>query len=120
MRPVQRDVNFLYNLYVEQFNETPFNPVLSSDGTLYALTDSNGFVKVYRLARSYDSLLQDERDAEATRQAQAPLSIGLAPTATQSFDYIGDVRPTLTPTVTPTATPAVFLALHPPRSLPSR
>jgi WD40 repeat protein len=95
--------DLLFNFYIDQFNEAPLNPVLSLDGTRYAVTDRNGFVTIYRLTRSYDQLVQDERDAAATRQAEAPRSIGLQPTATQPAAFIGGVRPTLTPTVTPTS-----------------
>ncbi|MCB9450242.1 MAG: PD40 domain-containing protein [Anaerolineaceae bacterium] len=102
VRPVRRDVNLLYNFYLDEFNEPPVNPVLSEDGTRYAVADRYGFVTIYRLSRSYDDLLQDEQIAEATRQAEEPRSIGLLPTATQPFNFIGEVRPTLTPTVTPT------------------
>ncbi|MBL8160871.1 MAG: PD40 domain-containing protein [Anaerolineae bacterium] len=105
VRTILPDVNLLYNYYVDQFNEPPTNPVISPDGTRLAVTDRNGFVTIYRMTRSYADLLQDVANAEATRQAEAPRSIGLAATATQPFSYIGEVRPTLTPTTTPTAPP---------------
>lgn len=105
VRPAQRDVNFLHKFYLDQFNEPPTNPVLSQDGTRYAVADRYGFVTIYQLTQRYDDLLREEQAAEATRQAQAPRSIGLLPTATQAFNFIGEVRPTLTPTVTPTPPP---------------
>lgn len=105
VRTTLPNVNLLYDYYVEQFNEPPTNPVISPDGTRFAVTDRNGFVTIYRLTRSYAELLQDAVDAQATRLAESPRSVGLAPTATQPYDYIGEVRPTLTPTFTPTAPP---------------
>jgi hypothetical protein len=115
VRRARPNPDLLFNFYTDQFNEAPLNPVISLDGTRYAVTDRNGFVTIYRLTRTYDQLVQDERYADATRQAQAPRSIGLAPTATQAYDFIGAVRPTLTPTITPTAPP---LAQATPAALP--
>lgn len=107
VRPQLPNVDLLYNFYFDQFNQNPESPVISPDGTRYAVRDFNGFVQIYRLTRSYAQLLQDERDAEATRQSEAPRSIGLVPTATQPYSFVGDVRPTLTPTITPTPPPLV-------------
>jgi WD40 repeat protein len=101
VRPPRPDANQLYGFYRDQFNADPLNPVISLDGSRYAVTNGNGFVSIYGLTRTYDQLLEAERLAEATRQADAPLSIGLAPTATQPYSFAGEVRPTLTPTVTP-------------------
>lgn len=105
VRPNPPDADLLYSFYVNQFNERPNNPVISPDGTRLAVKNRDGFITIYRLTRSYNDLLQYEINAQATRQAAAPRSIGLASTATPPFSYIGEVRPTLTPTITPTAPP---------------
>lgn len=101
------DLGIIHNLFYNQERYYPNNLVLSPDGTLLATTDSggNGFVMIYRMAKSYDTLLADEANAEATRQALLPHSIGLLPTATPPFSYDGEPRPTLTPTVTVTPPP---------------
>ncbi|MBI5670504.1 MAG: WD40 repeat domain-containing protein [Chloroflexi bacterium] len=103
------DMGLIQNLFYSQYRYYPDNPVLSPDGTLLAAFDTSGnrFVVVYRMAKSYDTLLAEEAAAEATRQANLPHSIGLLPTATPPFNYVGEPRPTLTPTVTLTPPPRV-------------
>jgi hypothetical protein len=103
LRPTAPDTSLLFNLYARQFNGAPTNPVLSPDGRLFAVTDPEGFVVIYRVSRTYGELLADETNAAATRAEGSVRSIGLLPTATQPFDFVGNVRPTLTPTITPTA-----------------
>lgn len=88
-----------------QYRVYPYNPVVSPDGRLMAAQDSSGFVTIYRLSRPVADLLVEEADAQATRAAQAPRSIGLALTATQPPQALGTPLPTLTPTVTLTPIP---------------
>jgi hypothetical protein len=80
-----RDLSIIYNLFVAAHNISPNNPVLSPDGALLATFDQNGFVTIYRLAKTYDQLMAEEADAQATLRAQEPSSIGLQPTPTPPF-----------------------------------
>jgi WD40 repeat protein len=100
-----RDIGIVVNLFTTILHFSPNSPVLSPDGTMLAAADQNGFVTLYHLTRSYDQLMADEANAAATRQAEAPRSLGLLPSPTPSFEYAGQGHPTLTPTVSPTAPP---------------
>lgn len=101
----ERDLSLITNLFQSMQRFFPQNPVLSPDGNLLATTNQNGFIVIYRLTKGYDTLVADEVNAAATRQAEAPRSIGLLPTSTPTFENAGGPRPTLTPTVTPTPPP---------------
>ena len=103
--PEVPDASLLYNFFANQFNRPPNNFQVSPDGQLAAELDPNGFVIIYRLSRSLDLLLADEANALATRQAENVRSIGLVPTSTESYQPLGEIRPTLTPTITPTPPP---------------
>lgn len=100
-----RDIQLIINFFRSEEGFFPNNAALSPDGTLFAVSDESGFIRIFRLTKSYDALMADEIAAAATRQANAPRSIGLLPTATESFNYAGQPRPTLTPTITPTPPP---------------
>jgi len=79
--------------------------VISPDGTKFATKNRFGHVLVFRLPRSYQELAADATATESIFVEQSARGISLQPTATQGFDYVGEVRPTLTPTITPTAPP---------------
>jgi WD40 repeat protein len=99
------NLNLILRDYRETFNRSLDSATLSPDGTLLAGRDQNGFVVVYRLEKPYNVVAGEATAvAQATRDA-APRSIGLLPTATQPFEYVGAINPTLTPTVTLTPPP---------------
>lgn len=100
-----RDIQLVVNLFRNEEGYFPNNVALSPDGTLLAVSDESGFIRIFRLTKSYDMLMADETAAVATRQSNQGRSIGLLPTATESFEYVGQPRPTLTPTITPTPPP---------------
>lgn len=105
VRTLKPDITIVNHFYQVQFQQPPMQAILSRDGWHYAAVDAHGFVTVYRLTQNANSLNRDEQLAVATRRAMEPRSLGLAPTATQPFNFIGGVRPTLTPTVMPTIPP---------------
>jgi len=90
-------------------NAYPESLVTSPDGRYAAVRAANGFVTVYRLARTVPELLQDEQNTLATRAAAEPRSLGLAPTPTQAPQELGDALPTVTPTMTLTPIPVTNL-----------
>ena len=98
-------IALLNTFFRDQYRVYPNNPVVSPDGRLMAAQDTDGFITIYRLTRTVPDLLGDEASAIATRAAEAPRSIGLAPTATLPPRALGTPMPTLTPTVTLTPIP---------------
>ena len=100
------DMNLILPLFYNERNFYPNQPVLSPDGTLLATTDNNGFVVIYRMAKSYERLAAEEAAALATRQAGEPPSIGLVPTATAPLAPAASLQPTMTPMITQTPPPA--------------
>ena len=98
-------VTLLSTAYYNQYNQFPQELVTSPDGQFAAARAANGFITVYRLARSVPELLQDEQNAVATRAAAEPRSLGLAPTPSLAPQELGDALPTLTPTMTLTPVP---------------
>ncbi len=78
---------------------------LSPDGNLLAMSNDFGFIDIYHLAIPYEGLVADRTATAAAEKADAPRSLALPATATQPYEYAGQVRPTLTPTVTPTPPP---------------
>lgn len=103
--PQPDPIALLNNFFRDQYRVYPNNPVVSPDGRLMAAQDADGYVTIYRLKRSVPELLGDEGSAVATRAADAPRSIGLAPTATLPPQALGTALPTLTPTMTVTPIP---------------
>jgi hypothetical protein len=101
------NLELLLHDYREIFNRSLDNATLSPDGTLLAGRDQNGFVVVYRLGKPYHLVAGEATAVAQATLAAAPRSIGLQPTSTQPFDYIGALNPTLTPTVTLTPPPPV-------------
>ncbi len=101
----RRDTQLIINLFSNEEGYFPNNAALSPDGTRLAVNDASGFIRIFRLTKPYDALVADEVAAVVTRQSSEARSIGLLPTATESFDYVGQPRPTLTPTITPTPPP---------------
>jgi WD40 repeat protein len=100
----QEQVNGLVNsFFYNQFGYTPYSYSVSPDGTRFAMLGDNGFVSIYRLSKSVQTLVSDEQNAVAEREADTPRSIGLPATPTESYAFVGQPLPTLTPTVTPTA-----------------
>ena len=95
----------LVNFYRDQYRTYPPDPAVSPDGRYFAARNASGFVTIYRLTRSLPELIQEEANARATRAAQAPRSLGLAPTPSQPPQALGAALPTLTPTVTLTPIP---------------
>ena len=95
----------LLSFYRDQYRTYPTDPAVSPDGRYFAERDPAGFVTIYRLTRTLPELLQDEANARATRAAQAPRSLGLAPTPSQPPQALGAALPTLTRTVNPTPIP---------------
>jgi len=110
----RRDMQLIVNLFNNEEGFFPNNYALSPDGTLFSVSDESGFIHIYRMTKSYDALIADENAAIATRQASESRSIGLLPTATESFDYVGQPRPTLTPTITPTPPPLAEATIEQP------
>jgi hypothetical protein len=100
-----RNLQLVINLFRDEEGYFPNNVALSPDGTLFAVSDAWNFIRIFRLTRPYNDLVADETTAIATRQSNEANSIGLLPTATEAFDYVGQPRPTLTLTVTPTPPP---------------
>jgi hypothetical protein len=92
-------------MFNTQYRVYPNNPVTSPDGQYLAARSDAGFVTVYRLSRPVSALVQDEENAAATRAAQGPRSLGLAPTATPQPQSLDAALPTLTPTMTLTPIP---------------
>lgn len=105
VRVPQPDINLVNYFYGVQFQQPPTQSAISQDGAHYAVADAYGFVTIYRLTQNAYDMSRDEQFAVETRRALEPRSIGLAPTATEPFRFIGEVRPTLTPTITPTLPP---------------
>lgn len=104
--PSLPDVHTLLSTaYHSQYNEFPQELTTSPNGRYAAARAANGFITLYRLARTVPELLQDEQNAVATRAAAAPRSLGLAPTPSRSPQELGDALPTLTPTLTLTPIP---------------
>lgn len=97
-----RDLSIIAQLYETEFRRPIGRFALSPDGTRVAMLNDNGFIELYRLTRSYDQLAADEVNAQATRIAEQPRSIGLPATATPGFVGIIGSQPTITPTITPT------------------
>ncbi|MCZ2094891.1 MAG: WD40 repeat domain-containing protein, partial [Anaerolineae bacterium] len=95
----------LSTFFYQQYQVYPADPAISPDGRYMAARSRDGFVTIYRLARAVPELVQDEQNAAATRAAQEPRSLGLAPTPSQLPQALGAARPTLTPTVTITPIP---------------
>jgi WD40 repeat protein len=96
----------LYEQFFRQYNRYPNTARLSPDGQLLAefTNDGNNFISVYRLARPYSHAAREQMNAMATQRA-AQRGIGLAPTATDSFQFLGGLNVTPTPTITPTPPP---------------
>ena len=90
------------------FGFYPANPILSPDHQLMAVSTNSNQVLIYKLAKSYDTIIA-EATATAVQQNTPANVIGVRPTATALPQNIGTARPTLTPTITPTSppTPAV-------------
>ncbi|MCL4250399.1 MAG: PD40 domain-containing protein [Anaerolineae bacterium] len=109
---LQREMTPLIDAFARQFNRPPNTLTISPDGRLAAEFDQNGFVRLYRLTRTYDEFIREGQLARATLQADGVRSIGLAPTATAAYEAIGAIRPTLTPT--PTIAAPVLAEATPP------
>lgn len=95
--------SFFYN----QFGYTPYTFAISADGIRFGMLDDSGFAKLYRLSKSVQTLISEEQNAVVERAANQPRSIGLPPTPTDSYNFVGQPQPTVTPTITPTAPPPV-------------
>lgn len=89
----------------QQYGFYPSMALLSPDRSLLASLTSGDHVLIYRLEKTYDTLVM-EATATAVGTAQSiPNAIRVRPTATREPDILGTPGPTLTPTIIPTAIP---------------
>jgi hypothetical protein len=105
--PTSTNLNLVLQEYQRQFNDNPSSAQLSPDGRLFAVqSGATGFIMIYELGKPY---AQVALEASETVQATVTLgrSVGIVPTATQPFVYMGQPNPTLTPTITLTPFPLV-------------
>lgn len=98
-------VNLVEQEFREQFGYYPSNPVLSPDRSLMAVSTAGGHVLIYRLEKSYDTLVIEATSTAAGTAQAIPNAIRVRPTATREPDILGTPGPTLTPTIIPTAIP---------------
>jgi hypothetical protein len=92
----------LSSAFNRQFGYTPYSFAISADGTRFTTLNESGFVSIYQLTTPVDTLINDQQNAVTARASQAPRSIGLPPTPTQPYEFVGQPLPTLTPTITAT------------------
>lgn len=105
-RELQANLELVADAFRRQYGFFP-DGKLSPNHDLFAVRTQGNHIAIYRFETAYTTLADD---ATATAeffagQEEESRILSLRPTATQSFSYLGEPRPTLTPTTMPTSPP---------------
>lgn len=100
-RRVLDEYENIYNRYPQG------NTQLSPDGNYMAVQNERGFITIYQLGipRPQQVYVHHINEQQAQVPIRSTYQVGLLPTATQGFDYLGQPQATITPTISPTQPP---------------
>ncbi|MCB9450181.1 MAG: hypothetical protein H6672_02010 [Anaerolineaceae bacterium] len=101
---VGRPIQPVIEAFQKQYDRSPGQVVLSTDGSLIATSNLPGELIVYRIIDGYEAIMVNVT-ATAVALQESRNWVYPQPSATPQFNYVGTPRPTLTPTPAPTAMP---------------